>query len=333
MSGLLPMHLSIIVRIAARAAFAVVLAVCALPVQAESWPSRPLKLVIGFGPGSVMDVVARLVGGKLAELLEQPVVVENLPGASANIASERIAKATPDGYTLGIIGSTAAILPAMNGSRAVDPVQAFTHVILLVTQPVVLAAHPAQPMQTVADVVDAARQAPGRLSYTSLGIATPPHLAAEALAHSAGITLLNVPYTAPGQAMQDLLGGIVPMTFAPLSWVEPQIRARGLRAIAVTGTRRAAALPDVPTFAESGYPDVVITSWFGVVLPAGSPAEATAKLHRELSRVLEQPETREKLAAMGMTVEGGTAEKFGTFVAAEKARFGTLIRVAKIKAE
>ncbi len=316
-------------------AFALLTSTCALHVHADSpvYPTRPLKLVIGFGTGSVMDTVARLVGAKLAESLEQPVVVENVPGVSGNLASERIAKAAPDGYTLGIVGLSVVTLPATHVGRAVDPLQAFVPVILLTSQPIILMVHPDQPMQTVHDIVNAARHAEGGLPYTSLGIATPPHLTAEALAQAAGVKLLTVPYTQPGQAMQDLLGGAVPMTFAPLSWVESHVRSHVLRAIAVTGTRRAAMLPDVPTFAEAGYPDVTVVSWFGVVLPSGTPKEVSGRLHRELARVLDQPDTRERLAAMGMTIEGGTAERFAAYIAAEKVRLGTLIEAAKIRVE
>src|SRR5258706_3064030 len=213
---------SMLTRVAWRMAFALLTSTCALHVSAESpvYPTRPLKLVIGFGAGSVMDVVARLVGNKLAESLEQPIVVENVPGVSGNLASERIAKAAPDGYTLGIVGLSVVTLPATHVGRAVDPLQAFVPVILLTSQPIILMVHPDQPMQTVHDIVNAARHAEGGLPYTSLGIATPPHLTAEALAQAAGVKLLTVPYTQPGQAMQDLLGGAVPMTFAPLSLVQ-----------------------------------------------------------------------------------------------------------------
>jgi tripartite-type tricarboxylate transporter receptor subunit TctC len=302
----------------------------AAQAPADAWPTRPVHVVVGYGPGSSMDVVARLFGTKLATALGQPVVVENHAGVSGNVANQLVAKAAPDGYTLGIVGLSAAVLRGVLGPRAVDPARGFAPVIRLTSQPCMVTVTATSPLRSIADLVALARAEPGKLAHGTLGIGSPPHVAAEMFAQRAGIELLNVPYSAPSQLLTDLLSGVVPLTFSPLPFVEPHIRDGRLRGLAVTSARRSPAFPELPTLVEAGYPGVVVTSWFGVVAPTGVAPEIVARLNAELARILEQSDVRARLAALGMEAEGGSAAQFGAFLANEVARLEPVVRAARI---
>ena len=266
----------------------------------NGYPARPVRLIVPFSPGGVSDTLARLIAEHMERAHGQPFVVENRPGASGNIAADLVAKAPPDGHTLLVAGNNITILPSTHGADAVDPVRAYAPVARLVTQPILIAANPALPARTLPDLVAAARAAPGKFAYASAGVGTTDHLAAALLWSRAGADMLHVPYANTNQEVKDLLQGEVPVAFITIAAVAPHLQSGRLRAMAVTGERRVAAFPEVPTVAESGYPGFAVTSWYGVLAPAGTPQPIVDQLQREIAAIMALPSVREKCAAIGV---------------------------------
>ncbi len=298
-----------------------------------AYPNRPIRIIISYPAGTATDTLARLVGMKLEAALGQPVVIEIKTGAAGNIGLAAAARSAPDGYTLAIGGAAMCINANIYGDRAVDPVRDFAPVAKLATSPVIIVASPGAHIETVADLVARARGEPGRLAYSTPGVGTPTHVAAELLAQEADISLLHVPYAGSGQLMADVLSGDVPLSFA-LPGATQQFLASGqLKAVAVTGLRRIAALPDVPTVAESGYPGFDVTSWHSILAPAGTPPQIVARLNHELARIIELPEVRERMAAIGMEPAGSTPEQLGAEIRAEVARWGPVLKRAHVRVE
>ena len=293
--------------------------------DAPAYPSKPLHLIVSFSAGTAVDGLARLVAAKLGDALGQPVTVENRPGAAGNIGTSYAAHAAADGYTLAVVGAGVTINPTLYGKNAVDPVAEFTPVIQLTTQPIVIVANPGLEASSVQELVALARRKPGALAYSTPGVGTPTHIAGELFAIRAGIAWLHVPYAGSGQILIDVLRGDVPLSFTLLGGAEPFLRSGQLKAIAVTTDRRIDALPSVPTIAESGYPDYEITSWHGIVAPAGTPRAIVERLQREIAVIIHAPDVVAHLRSLGMEPAGGTSSAFAVRIAAEKARWRDVI--------
>jgi tripartite-type tricarboxylate transporter receptor subunit TctC len=302
-------------------------------VAAEPYPTRPIRIVVAFSAGGVIDTVTRMVGTRLEETFGQPVIVENRPGASGNIASEAVAKAAPDGYTLLAAANPVTVLPSTHGARAVDPVRAFAPITKLATQPILIAINPALRVDSVSDLIALGKRSPERLAYATAGVGTTDHLAAAMLWTRAGVEALHVPYTNTGQEIKDLLAGEIRISFIVLGTVAPYLRSGQLKALAVTGMRRVAAIPDVPTVAESGFSGFEATSWSGLLAPAGTPKDIIDTLHREVARILQLPDVRDKLVAMGMEPVGNTPEQFADEIKALVKFWPPVVKAAGIPTE
>ena len=275
------------------------------------YPERPIRCVIPSPAGGTGDVLVRLVAPHLSEAMGQPLVIDYRPGAAGRIAMEHTAKAAPDGYTLFLANNaTTFIAPGDSAAAGLDPRRSFVPVTKLASIPVVIAVSPALGVTTLAALLERARHEPGRLAFASSGIGSTSHLAARLLFRRAGVTLLHVPYPGTAFAVKDVLSGEVPVLFTYPPTVAGHLRSGQLRALAVTGARRVAAFADIPTVAESGYPDFDVTTWYGMLVPIGTPGEIVRRLHDELVRVMALPEVREHFARMGMQPVGNSPAAF-----------------------
>jgi tripartite-type tricarboxylate transporter receptor subunit TctC len=305
------------------------------PARGETavpYPNRPVRLIVSYQSGTAIDTVARIVAEKLQANLGQPVVIENRPGMSGNIAEDFVAKSAPDGHTLLVAGFSLVTVPGIYGAKGVDPIQAFTPVGLLATQPLALMVHPSLGFDSLPDLIAEARRHPGKLTYSTTGAASPASLVARMLWARAGVELLHIPYGTSG-AFKDLLSGEVPITFNYLQGKETYLENHQLRALAVTGGSRVAAFPNTPTVAEQGFPGFEFTSWFGLLAPAGTPAAIVRRLNGEVARILQLPDTRERFAGLGIEPAGGTPEQFATQIREELARWTPIVKAADIKEE
>ena len=300
--------------------------VLSLPTHgSEPFPSRPVRLLVPFSAGTQADVVARTFATPLAADLGRPVVVDNRPGATGNIAADAVARATADGHTLLLAGVTQTIQASTAGTIAVDPVRAFAPVIKLTHQPLLFAVHPDFAVRTVAELVAKARSEPGTISYSTSGVGSSGHVAASLLASGSGIEMVHVPYASTSAIWRDALAGTVPLTINPVSATLPYLRSGQLRALAVTGPTRSKALPGTPTFAEAGYAGVDIGSWYGILATAGTPPEVIRRLHDALARILRQPEVAAQLDAMGLEPVGTSGEILATEIRNEVARWKPVV--------
>ena len=302
--------------------------------QAASYPAKPIRLVVPFPPGGATDILARAIGQRFSEVLGQPVIVDNRPGAGGNIGSELVAKAAPDGYTLlmGTVG-THAINPSLYAKMPYDHVKDFAPVILVAGVPNVLVVHPSVPARTVGEFITYAKANPGKLNFASSGSGTSIHLAGELFKVMAGVQMTHVPYKGSSPAIQDLLGGQVQLMFDNLPSALPQIKAGKLRALAVTTANRTPALPDVPTVAEAGLPGFEASSWFGVLAPAGTPPAIIARLNAEGVKWLATPEAKEKMQNLGANAAGGTPDDFAAHIRAETVKWARVVKESGAKAE
>ena len=305
-----------------------------LPALAQSaWPNKPVRIVVPFAPAGTTDILARALAPELSRAFGQPFIIENKPGAGGNLGADLVAK-SGDGHTLlmGTVG-THAINPALYARMPYDHVKDFAPVILVAAVPNVLVVHPSVPATTVAELIAYAKANPGKLNFASSGSGTSIHLAGELFKVMAGVQMTHVPYKGSAPAIADLLGGQVQLMFDNLPSALPQIRAGKLRALAVTSSQRAAALPDVPTIAESGLPGYEASSWFGLLAPAGTPADIVAKINGEVARWLASPEAKEKLLAQGANAAGGTPEDFVRHIAAETAKWQKVVKESGAKVD
>lgn len=308
------------------------LALCT--AQAQTYPTKPVSLVVGFAPGGSADSLARLLAQKLASSLGQPVIVDNKPGAGATIATAAVAASKPDGYTLLMVTSGHAGSAALYPKLSYDTLKSFDPVAKVGASPVVIVAPASAPYKQLKDVIDAARKSPGKLNYAAGGGgATTTSLAAEFLKNEAKIDMVMVPYKGSGPALTALLSGEVDLGFDIPSSALPHIKAGKLRPLAVTTKTRSSVLPDVPTVAEQGMAGFEVTGWFGVLAPAGTPAAVIARLNKEINAVLSDPETRNKLEGIGVEAAPGSPADFGKLIASETRRYGDAIRKLGIKAE
>ena len=311
-----------------------VLAAAAGAAAAQDYPARPIRFIVPFTPGGGTDIVARTVAAKLTETKKWAFAIENKPGAGGNLGIEQAARSAPDGYTM-VIGQTSnlAINPTLYRKLPYDPVKDLAPVALMVSAPIILVTSDRRPYKSVADVVAAARAKPGQLSYGSPGNGTVAHLTAELFQRAAGIQLTHIPYKGAAQAMTDLMGGQVDLYLSSVPSAISQIRGGKMRALAVTGAKRSAELPEVPAVAESGYKGFEVTTWYGLLFPAGTPAPIVRLMNGEVNRVLELADVRSRLAAEGGEVLGGTPAGFAAVLKADLARWGETVRQSGAKVD
>jgi tripartite-type tricarboxylate transporter receptor subunit TctC len=300
---------------------------------ADAWPSRPVKVIVGFAPGGPTDLFARLIAQKLTEQTGKNFYIENVPGAGGNVGAVRAAQSPPDGYTFLVTGGNITNNPYLFANAGYDPLKDFDAVTVGAATPVVLAVTPSVPVQTVKELVAWIRANPGKESYASPGTGTPPQLVGALFQHSLNLDLVHVPFGGGGPAVEATVAGHTPISFGALAPAVPLIQSGGLRALAVTGKTRAPTLPDVPTMAEAGFPEVEGATWTAVVAPAGTPKDIIAALHRLIVAGLAQPDVKDKLAAMAYVPIGNTPEECTAFFKAEMAKWGKVIKDAGLKAE
>jgi tripartite-type tricarboxylate transporter receptor subunit TctC len=293
-----------------------------LPLQ--SFPARPVRIVVPFPPGGGADALARLMAPKLAEIWKEQVTVENRPGASGHIGADFVAQSAADGATL-LMSSTASLTQ--------KNVAQFAPVTLVSASPYVVTASPKTPVVSIQELVALARANPGKLTYASSGSGAASHLSAELFKSMAGVDLLHVPYKGTGQALTDLLAGQVDLLFAPSQTVIQHVRAGKLKALATTGARRTETLPELPTVAESGLPGYEALGWFGLLAPAATPAPIVGRLSADANRVLADPDVRSRMVALGADPRGNTPEEFARFIREDQAKWAKLMREAGISPE
>jgi tripartite-type tricarboxylate transporter receptor subunit TctC len=311
------------------------LALACAPAHAQtSYPAKPVRLVVPFPAGGTTDILARAVAQKLSETWGQQVIVDNRPGAAGNIGTELVARSAPDGYTLlmGTVG-THAINASLYEKLPFDPVKDFTPVVLVAGVPNVLVVNQSVPAQSVAELIAYAKANPGKLNFASSGSGTSIHLSGELFKVLTGVQMTHVPYKGSAPALTDLMGGQVQLMFDNLPSSLAFIKAGRLRALAVTSTTRAAALPDIPTMVEAGVPGFEASSWFGVLAPAGTPRDIVLRINAEVAKWLATPEAREKLAGQGAIVAGGAPEDFARHIASESAKWARVVKASGAKVE
>jgi tripartite-type tricarboxylate transporter receptor subunit TctC len=321
--------------VAALALASAVLSAAAISVRAQdAYPSRPVHLLVPFPPGGAVDIVARSLGDELSKRWGgASIVVENRPGAGGTIAEEAVAKAPPDGYTLVVVASGHAIVPFLYPKLPFNIFTDFAPISLLANSPNLALVRADSPMRTISDLIAAARAKPGQLSFGHAGNGTSPHLAGELLKASAKIDITAVPYKGGLPALNDLLGGHVPLTFNNVPEAIGQIQARRVRALGVTTAKRSPILPDVPTIAESGLPEYDTGVWWGVMAPARLPAALKAKLARDCAEAMNSAAVRQRFEMLGAAPIGSTAEEFAALIRSDNEKWGPIIKAAGITAE
>jgi tripartite-type tricarboxylate transporter receptor subunit TctC len=290
-------------------------------------------VIVPFAPGGPTDVFARLMAQKLSEQVGMQFYVENISGAGGNIGAGRAAQSAPDGYTMLVNGANHVVNPALYQQVPYDPAKDFAPVTLAVTAAVVLTVHPSLPAHTVRDLVDLIKAHPGKYSYASPGTGTPPHLVGELFRLSLGLDLVHVPFNGGGPAIASALAGHTPISFGSMAPAVPLVKDGKVRALAVSTKTRSQALPDVPTMAEAGYRDVEGESWFVVLVPAGTPSEIIALLHRDIAKIMALPDMKERLATLGYEPVVSTPEQCAALIKTETTRWTKVIRDAGIKAQ
>lgn len=302
-------------------------------VQAQAFPVRPVRLIVPFTPGGGVDIVARALAQKMGEGLAQSIVIDNRAGAGGAIGMELGARAAPDGYTVLIASSTIAINPALYKNHPFDPQRDFAPITQASVIPLALVVTPSLPTANVKELIALARERKGRLTYASSGVGVSVHLAMELFNSMAQLTMVHVPYKSTAQKNVDLISGQVELMFAAIPSVAAHIRAGQMRAIGVSGARRASALPDVPTVAESGLPGYELVSWNGLFAPAGTPAPVVARLNAEARKALDHADVRARLRQDGADPAPGSPAEFSGLIARELVKYAKLVQIAKIKAE
>ena len=301
-------------------------------VAQTSYPEQTVRIVVGFPPGVAPDVTSRLMGDKFSDAWGKPVVVENLSGAGGNIAADRVAKASPDGYTLLMGGNSSIIIsPSLYAKLPYDPIRDFAPISQVFVAPNILVVHPDVPAKTLGELIALARANPGKLTYGHAGIGTSQHLAGELFKAITHTDIQAVAYRGSTAVVPDLLAGRITMFFGNIVNVLPLVREGKLRAFAVTSLKRSAVVPDLPTMAESGFPGFEAVPWFGLLAPAGTPQPVIDKLHRETVRVLAIPDVRKKMEALGLDIIGNSPTEFAAVIKAEIPQWAKVIKDAGIR--
>lgn len=300
--------------------------------SAQAYPARPVRLLVPYAPAGPTDILARLTAQKLSEQLGKQFYVENVGGAGGNIGLGQGARAPADGHTVLVVPPNIVVNPAMYDTVPYDPYKDFEPVTVAVRAPTVVSIHPSVSARNVKELVALIKAGGAKYSFASPGTGTPPHLIGEHFRLSLGLDLVHVPFNSAGPAVGSTLAGHTPIAFTSLPPAVPQIREGKLRALAVTSETRSPALPDVPTMAEAGYPDIVGEGWFAFIVPAGTPKDVIALLHREIVKAVALPDIQDKMAALGFSTLGATPEQSAALFRAESVKWSKVIREAGIKA-
>ena len=317
-----------------RAALAIAVWAVVSVANAQTYPVKPVRLVSPYPPGGANDILARIIGQKLGENLGQQIVIENRGGATGNIGAEFVARAAPDGYTI-LMGqaSNLTINVSLMSKMPYDPVKDLAPVTLVATTPNLLVVHPSLPVRTVKDLVALAKAKPGSVNYASSGSGSAGHLAGELFKKVAHIDMVHIPYKGAAPALTDVVAGQAQLYFTSPISATPFVKGGRLRMVAVTSLKRSPSMPDIPTVAESGYPDFDVVSWWGILTPAAVPKEIITRLHAEIAKVLALPEIRTKFADQGADVATDTPEQFAAYIKSEIAKWGKLIKELGVKSE
>jgi tripartite-type tricarboxylate transporter receptor subunit TctC len=315
------------------AAIAILLSPISSSAQAN-YPSKPISFIVPYGAGGGADSRSRQIAQKMSVILSQPIIVDNKPGAGGNIGTEFISRAAPDGYTIGM-GNFApmAVNKTLFGNLRYDPESDLTPIILIEKGPLVLVVNPASSYKTVKEIVDAAKAKPGELTFSSGGIGGSHQLSAELFKQSAGIDMIHVPYKSGSAGLTDLMAGNVTMMFDQMYSAMPSIKADKLRAIAITSKKRSPLLPNIPSFAEAGYPKVEVLNWQGLIAPKGIPKAIIDKLNAAANEALKDPQLRELMLSQGNEIGGGTPADFAALIKSESAKWSAVVKTANIKPE
>ena len=317
---------------ALRAGLALLLLFSTAWTQAQTWPTRSIRLVIPFAPGGGTDILARVIAPKLSEVLGQQVVVENKPGASSIIGSQIVVQAAPDGYTVMMVDSSIYVNPGLRTELPYNTMKDLTPLVHMAVAPVILVVHPSVQAQTLAELIALGKAKPESLLYGSGGNGSSPHMAGELFNIASGVAITHVPYKGTGEALSAVLAGQVPLTYSGISSVRQAVEAGRLRALALTGAQRNAASPNVPTFVESGLPTVDCSSHWGMLGPAGMAPEIVAKFNTAVNQVLADVAIKERIAALGYDVAGGPPEAYTKLLNTEIEKWRQVIKTAGIKA-
>ena len=300
----------------------------------SNYPTKPINFIVPYGAGGGADSRSRQIAQKMSVILKQPIIVDNKPGAGGNIGTEFISRAAPDGYTIGM-GNFAplAVNKTLFGNLRYDPETDLTPIILIEKGPLVLVVNPSSPYKTVQDIVAAAKAKPGMLTFSSGGIGGSHQLSAELFEQNAGIEMIHVPYKSGSAGLTDLMAGNVTMMFDQMYSAMPSIKADKLRAIAITSKKRSPLLPNIPSFAEVGYPKVEVLNWQGLIAPKGTPKAIIDRLNAAANEALQDPQLRELMLSQGNEIGGGSPAEFAALIKSESAKWGAVVKTANIKPE
>jgi tripartite-type tricarboxylate transporter receptor subunit TctC len=301
--------------------------------QAQDFPNRQIRLIVPFPAGGPNDIIARLVGQRMSELFKQTIIIDNRSGQAGVLGTDVVAKAAPDGYTIGIVSASSLVINPTMEKIAYDPKKDLAPVTLVTTVPEMLVVASNVPANNMAELVALAKAQPGKLNFASAGVGGLPHLAGELLKLTAKIDIVHVPYRGAAPAINDLLGQQVQMVFLDLPVILPQIQAGKLKPIALGARQRAPTAPDVPTTAEVGMPDLLIENWYGMIAPAGTPEKIVAEINRVANEAMNDPQVKQKLADQGLTVAGDTPEQFRAFIDSETTKWAKLMKDAGVPIE
>ena len=300
-------------------------------IAADEYPSKPIRLIVPFPPGGPNDLIARVIGQRMSEIARQPVIIDNRGGQAGVLGTDAIAKAAPDGYTIGIVSASAIVISPSMEKIAYDPQRDLLPITLVATVPEMLVVAKDVPANNMSELVALAMAQPGKLNFASAGVGGLPHLAGELFKLTAKIDIVHVPYRGAAPAINDLLGQQVQMTFLDLPVILPQIKAGNLKPIALGARERARQAPDVPTTAEVGMPELLIENWYGMIGPAGLPREILDKINRVAVEAMSDPAVRDKLGDQGLTLVPQTPEQFRAFIAAEATKWSTVVKNAGLE--
>jgi len=306
-------------------------ALCAASTQAQQFPSKPIRIIVGFVPGGATDIIARSIAPPLGESLGQTVIVDNRPGASSQIAGMAVAKSPPDGHTLMMMTQTLMTSQMIEGKTYPDVLKDFAHVALTATSTLILVVNPSFPVKSLKDLIALARARPGEINYASGGVGTTPHLSGELLATMAKLKVVHVPYKGEAPGLTDVMGGHVPFMFSNVTASLAFVKAGKLRALASTGLKPSPAVPDLPTMAAAGLPGFEVLGIFAVLAPAGTSREIVERLNTEILKVLRRPDIKERFAAQALDPAYLSTAQFSDYIKAEAGRWGKLIKEAGIK--
>jgi tripartite-type tricarboxylate transporter receptor subunit TctC len=309
------------------------LLLCVSHAFAQTYPAKPIRIVVPYPPGGFNDTLGRTFAAKFSEAWGQPAFVENKPGANTVIGTDFVAKSAPDGYTLLIVAFPFAVTPSLLKNMPYDTVKDFAPVVWAAVSPNVLVVNPSLPVKSVAELVALAKAKPNSLSYASTGNGSSNHISMELFKSLAGVEIVHIPYKGSGPAVTDLLGGQVQLMFDNAPNVMPQVKAGKLRALGMSSAKRSSFAPDIPTVAESGVPGYEVAVWFGLVAPAGTPREIVQKLNAEAMRILAMPDVRERFLSQGVEPVGSTPEQFGEHIKSQMTKWAKVVQDAGVKAE